>query len=411
MIRCINIDWLEVYCLEPTTTQPLDADFYESHGWRVSRREYGTRVYEQMFTIFDTNDVPMLEVRRKPLSDISRNGGLFDERSCHIRMCNNYCYMNNPIDILRKFLARYNYIMMRIFRIDIALDFTTFDKGDDPQKFIKRYVDGKYSKVNQTKLSAHGEDKWESRSWNSLSWGKPKSMISTKMYCKTLELKQVKDKPYIRQAWWHAGLIDNPITGEKRQADGSIAIPPVWRVEFSIKSSAKKWYIIERSDTRKQNKIAMPHTLNMYETREKLTQVFASLCRHYFRFKIYEKDKRKDRCADKILFDFRYIDTYYEIDKPANNQNASKLTERLIHAITKYEQTTIDPEQLKACQTIIRGLKRLQINEYAGTQMDAEDIIILQQVIALQTNPNNTNTLQQNIDIIRRMLQDNPNLF
>ena len=38
--------------------------------------------------------------------------------------------------------------------------------------------------------------------------------------------------------------------------------------------------------------------------KKKILVMFASLARHYFRFKKYEENKRKDRCKDKILFDF-----------------------------------------------------------------------------------------------------------
>lgn len=411
MTRCVNIDWLEIYCLEPSYDKPLNAEFFESIGYRVSVREFGTRMYGEMFTIYDMHDVPMLEIRRKPLSTISKAGGLFDERSCHIRLTNVYCYVDNPIEVLRKFLARHDYIFMKIFRIDIALDFSHFDKGDDPQKFLKRYIDGRYSKVNQTNISAHGSDKWEMRVWNSISWGRPKSMVSTKFYCKTQELKEVKDKPYIRQSWWHAGLIDNPITGEKRQQDGTITIPQIWRVEFSIKSSAKRWFLIERADTRKQNKIAIYHSLEMYETKQKLIQMFASLARHYFRFKVYEKDKRKDRCQDKITFDFKYIDTYYHIDKLASNTPTKTNTEKLIQALNKLQDETIDMELRKACQLIVGSLRKTQVNQFAGSQMTAEDIFMIQRLIAMQTSKSNTKTLQENIDTLRQMIADGFDIF
>lgn len=378
MRRCINIDWLELYCLEPRFDQPLDANFFESVGWNVHRREYGTRVYGEMFTLYDVHDVPMIEVRRKPLSSNAHNGGLFDERSCHIRLTNVYCYADSPIDIMREFLTRYDYILVRIFRIDIALDFTQFDKGDEPSKFISRYMNGRYSKVNQTNITAHGVDEWNGQTWQSLAWGKPKSMISTKMYCKTIELEQAKDKPYIRHAWWLAGLIDNPISCTRKDENGKTYKPAVWRVEFSIKSSAKKWFLIERADTRKANNIAQPHTLDMYENKEKLEHVFASLAQHYFRFKIYEEGVRKDRCKDKVLFEFKYFDTYYKVDRQASHRPSTKKIDRLINAITEYKDSTIDSQVIKACQVIVDSLRRLQVREYAGHTMSDSDILELQ---------------------------------
>lgn len=411
MKRCINIDWLEVFCYEEDANVPQDAEFYESKGYRVSRREYGTRVYQQMFTIYDMHDVPMIEVRRKPLSVLDKTGGLFDERACHIRMTNAYCYIDNPIDVLRQFLAMYNYTLVRIFRIDVALDFTQFDKGDDPQKFLKRYVSGKYSKVNQTNVSAHGSDKWEHREWQSISWGKPKSMISTKFYCKSIEMQQVKDKPYIRQAWWMCGLVDNPITMTKTNNDGTTYKPLVWRVEFSIKSSAKKWYIIERADTRKQTNIAMPHTLDIYDTKTKLLQVFASLANHYFHFKIFEEGKRKDRCKDKILFDFSYMDAFYKVDRIASHTPTKTTTQRLIDALLQLKERTIDNDVSKACQKIVESLRRTQVNEFAGVHMSPDEILTLQHLIAMQSDSHNTHTIEENMQTIRQYIREQGGIF
>lgn len=404
MIRCINIDWLEVFCYEDTKLYPLTADFFEKDGWLVKQREYGTRIYGEMFSLCDKFGVPFIEIRRKPLSDKTKDGGIFDERACHIRFTNYYCYHNRPIDLLREFLNRYRYTLVRIFRIDICNDFATFDKGDDPSKFIQRYMSGRYSKVNQSNISAHGVDRWDGREWQSISWGKPKSMISTKFYCKTIELKAVKDKPYIRQAWLYAGLIDNPFTGEKRHPDGTITTPNIWRVEFSIKSSAKKWYLIESSDTRKSNHIAMPHTLDIYDTKEKLERVFASLCRHYFRFKIFEDGVRKDRCKDKILFDFRNMSQYYKVDRLASHEPSTNKLQRLINALLRYQEKCIDIDTCKAIDKIVKTLRHSQANEYRGVEMQPEDIIILQQVISMRMQGKNDTDIETHLKAVAQIL-------
>ncbi|MGD7646411.1 hypothetical protein, partial [Ralstonia pseudosolanacearum] len=87
------------------------------------------------------------------------------------------------------------------------------DFGDDPARFVQRYFKHKYSKYNGGDISSHGKDTWEGQTWNSIKWGNEKSVVSTKMYNKTLELKDTKSglfsKPYIRQAWLMCGFIDD----------------------------------------------------------------------------------------------------------------------------------------------------------------------------------------------------------
>ena len=150
--RCINIDWLEVYALEPT--QPRDAAYFRDAGFMVEVRPYGTRVYEQMFTLLTSDYFHYIEVRRKPASSV------LEFNACHIRLSNRTCYFANAVAIMRDFLETHGYTFRRISRIDLALDFERFDSGDYPDAFARRYIQGKFAKINQSNLAAHGQDRW-----------------------------------------------------------------------------------------------------------------------------------------------------------------------------------------------------------------------------------------------------------
>ena len=54
--RCVNLDWLEVHAREPIG-QPHNADYFREYGCEVQEREYGTRVYKEMFVILGTGSV------------------------------------------------------------------------------------------------------------------------------------------------------------------------------------------------------------------------------------------------------------------------------------------------------------------------------------------------------------------
>ena len=47
-VKCINLDWLEVYCIEPID---MPAQYFQNLGWQVNIREYGTPLYKEMFTL------------------------------------------------------------------------------------------------------------------------------------------------------------------------------------------------------------------------------------------------------------------------------------------------------------------------------------------------------------------------
>lgn len=366
--RCINIDWLEVSVLEPPE-QPHDADFFRSCGCLVTERDYGTRVWGQMFTIEGTDHLPFMEVRREPKSDI------IAPNVAHLRFVNRVCYFPQAAAIMRDFIESYHYTFVLISRIDICMDFERFDYGDDPKAFMRRFMEGKYSKINQADISAHGSDEWSGRVWNSLSWGSPSSDIGTKFYNKTLELydpvTRSYGKPYIRQAWRTAGLIDNPTTCERAGKDGAMYVPDIWRVEFSIRSSVKRWFTIRLNGKEKAIQ-SIRNTLEMYDTDEKLLIMFASLTQHYFhfkhlikRFKFYAEGKsegyavRKDRCPDKLLFNWQNIDLCYKVEKAqvasADKPNRSLLL--LLSKLKEYRSTSHDLSIRQACDVLIEELQ------------------------------------------------------
>lgn len=386
MNRVLNIDWLEVFCLEPLDDTTRDASFYENDGWRVLRRDYGTRVYREMFTLCDVRGYSFLEVRRNPFSADDGSGGILAPNACHIRLTNYACYTENPIGRLREFLDRYHFTLVRIYRIDICLDFEKFDFGDDPGKFIRRYMEGRYSKMNQSNINAHGSDTWERRVWNSLSWGARKSMVGAKLYDKTKELAEAKDKPYIRWAWFRGGLVDDPNTLEKCAKDGTTYKPSIYRLEFSITAAAKGWFVIDRCDTRKATKIFRPHTLSMYDNRTKLLECFAALVNHYFRFKIYEPGTRKDRCKDKRIFEFSYNDTLMTIGRQVSEKVPKTFRNRLLALLRQYEGQTFDTELKTASRALIRSLESQQEATLFGEGFTREEILTMQRLIAERVN-------------------------
>lgn len=403
MIRCLNIDWLEVHVLEDMSRYPLDAYFFIRDGWRVERREYGTRVYEEMFTLYDTHDEPFLEVRRAPKSN-GNEGGVLDMNSAHIRLVNRYCYFTDCVQRLRDFLARYNYQFRRIFRIDLCLDFERFDLGDDPQRFVTRYLRHKFSKINQCNRTTHGRDRWDGCEDNYLSWGQPKSVVSTKLYNKSLELKEAHDKPYIKQAWMAAGLITNPITMVKLRKDGSQYTPTIWRVEFSVRSGAAGWAVLEDCTGAKNKLKPIANTLDCYDSKEKQLIMFASLAHHYFHFKYFEPRQRKDRCKDKVLFHFDFArDQLVKLQRISQATPQATDEVRLRRALERYALKHFDPKVRQACDIILDSLTQRAVRTLCESRFDIEQIRELRMLLERRMKlPDEDFTVA--LDAVRRLL-------
>lgn len=393
--RCINIDWLEIYCLEPLN-EPRDEFYFRRLGWQVEARPYGTRSYRQMFTLIDKDGEPFLEVRRDPVG-MFKNGELqhLDPNGVHLRLTNRSCYYEHAAAIMLDFVNKYGFEFMRIAKIDLALDFERFDTGDYPNAFLRRYIEGQYSKINQSNIAARGRDEWAGRKWDSISWGAERSPVVTRFYNKSKELAEVKDKPYIRQAWAECGLIDDVVTMCKRMPDGEDVKrrkvvadgwykPDIWRVEFSVRSAVKRWVTIENENSPKRNKLSIRNTLDMYVERSQLLHMFASLAHHYFHFKYYFEGRSKYDADDKLLFHFDTEQSFYKVEKLATSRPKSDLIERLIRNLDEYVRLHFDPNTRKAASILSAELHKLQAERMAVHPWDESETRLLRRLLALR---------------------------
>ena len=98
-VKCINLDWLSVYCLEPKGVV-MNAAYFKALGWTVEEREYGTNQYREKFTLMNGRH-PFLEIERNPYS-LKQNGGIFEPESCHIRLANRTLYQPQPYQLYRE---------------------------------------------------------------------------------------------------------------------------------------------------------------------------------------------------------------------------------------------------------------------------------------------------------------------
>ena len=330
---------------------PLTTDYMRKLGFHVEVREYGTPQYKQMYTIYGdpTKPYPLYEVRREPYS-IKENGGIFEKNDCHIRLSKYECYRPNCVQKLQEFFLRFGLEPQSISRIDICLDVLHCDDGKDMGEFIRDYILEKYYKVHIARIAphgpevngsffnAHGKEAMNKREYNTIKRGSPTSAKSVKIYNKTQEMAEVKNKPYILDQWRAAGLIeeadinqatklqtvryniakltkglkfakDKDKIREKLNEQKAEAIEikenlkKVWRIEFSLKSTIKGF--VREIGNSEENKKEIMYSLNLnnIQKRSHLLFTFMALAKRYLNFKVVEMTKngtpkRKDRCAD-----------------------------------------------------------------------------------------------------------------
>lgn len=351
--RIVGIDWLELYVNEGYSWD-YSADGFRSRGYLVKEREYGTKTMEEMFTICDAKGYPFIEVRRKPRGlDKGATQTIYQEGDSYIKLSNMYCYDADPVGLLLEFVSREHYEIKKIYRIDLYTDFEIFDTGDKPANVVRRIVNHTYSKINQSHRRTSGEDTWTQCLDNWVAWGKAGSMVSTKIYDKTKELKDTgMHKSYILENWKRAGYIDDVAHIMK---DGHEV--QMWRLEFSIKGNAKGWIYIKKDDSADGEAHTLPHDLNLYSHRQGIVNAIANLIPYYFRFKIYEEGKRKSLCKDKELFIFA----------PDEFENGYRLTNE--SDVDRVRHIDIEDDVI-ACNHLVRAKLKLMGSEFDQTLTD-----------------------------------------
>lgn len=390
--KCINLDWLSVYCIEPKGIV-MDANYFEKLGWTVERQPYGTNIYAEKFKLMNGKHV-FLEIERSPYS-LKKNGGIFEDKACHIRLSNRTCYQYNAIQMLQDFILKYNYEYKGISRIDICCDFTKFDNGMSPQKLADEYMSDKFWKVHQstiyahtmdgddssrmqTQLGAFGKETKKGRTWNSLKWGSTRSPISTKLYDKTLELSQNTGKYYIKEAWVKSGIVElqkvtyvykNPKTKKEEIRSKHVCVEPgtkvnqeipieeakivkVWRVEFSITTEGRHWVDIDRGKRINLDLCAFDNVQNRAYT----FYTCAEWLFCFVRAQWLKKDngdivkQRTNRCKKLQLFNTKFLRHNYKPQRHTDSEDASR-TEKLImtRLLRKAEDENLSDEMRKAC--------------------------------------------------------------
>lgn len=286
---CVNVDWVELYCKFDSLLyrgqfgSPHASDL---HGFGVVLRPYGTRVYKCVSCI-SYHGIPFAVLCYHPLSS-QDSGGIMNPLMCHLKLENYWCYNDSWYEVLHHALRVFRIKPVRLSRADICLDVQHFRNGIYAADLCRGLIERKYYKIHQSRWNAHGEDS-DKMSWHSLGFGSKQSSVFTRFYNKSLELRQVKDKQYIREIW--------QLYSFNMERD-------VWRIEFSL------------TDTGTQ--IAVPKTHYVYDipledlaSRERLMLRFLQYAQHYWDIrkntgKNRYRCERLDLLPDSVLPFFPY---------------------------------------------------------------------------------------------------------
>lgn len=349
MRRCVNIDWLQVYGRCGIDSNIIDK--LQKLGCRIKEHDQTTRHFAKWITVTRPREShPYVEITYQPFSTKEKSGGVFFADACVVKLCNRFCYEPECVEHFRQFLFSWDFKLISISRIDICSDMEYFDNRMSPKTLIEGFFSCKYWKMRPTK-SRSVQKQRTTMDYSYLAFGEGAAPVKTKIYNKSLEMREVKSKPYIQDAWRECQL------GEKRD---------VWRLELSITPDRKN--MVDK-DTGQIVEVK----LSEIDSPQKLMNVFFRYAVHYFKFKIND-GKTKKSAADVLdLFHVQAADENY---KPMRLSPAecSGRTDKLVLAkmLEMSYHPTIDPVARKEIQNAmmhIAKVKRISIGEIKRVQL------------------------------------------
>lgn len=248
---CISVDWLQVYCLNNLSDVPVSG-YGNCRLFTSQKQDYVTPLWTEVYVIRYGN-IEVAEYCRFPRSSA------MDARGCTIKLHNRVLYSAQFIELLKSIIAFLDVQYVGVTRLDLCYDCNFLHGHRSVHDFLFQYfVHAPYCsghiirngsrrvQVNATRTS-HG-----ATTISAMRWGSKSSAVGVYCYNKSLELLEVHDKPWIRDAWENAGLVDDyDASGwaslDDRDKDKCIQggrtdkylRTSVWRFEISIKSEGR----------------------------------------------------------------------------------------------------------------------------------------------------------------------------
>lgn len=278
---CISVDWFEVCCYGA----PINQGDHVVKGikYQVVDEQKSTRVFKKLYKITHRG-LDYFYVQQEPISSALKRGLTL------VKIANRVLYSEKYVSLLLDFLKYFHLQYKGVSRLDIAYDCNYFYNGRSPKKFLHDYIckpleeKGGIYLANVKKHVAFFEKSISSNAkYSYVKFGMGTGGRSAYMYDKSIELREVKDKPWIRKMWADNGLIDDEKTH-------------VWRSEISIKAQGKQLLNLDTGEL-----FALHPTF--LDTYEKICKLFHFYASKAFDFRINEGQKNRRNFPPLRLFD------------------------------------------------------------------------------------------------------------
>lgn len=271
--QIINIDWLaySAYGIVGETTL--------FNRFKVLPKEHGSQVFKNVASII-TNDTleEVAQMQYNPRSSALKPNLVI------VKLANRCLYEYDYVKLIKTINEGLNLEYNSLSRLDICADFYSFIHCT-PQELIRQFLQRKLRRYGKSKYVLHGnQDRLQEYEY--LRFGSPTSDVVCYLYNKSLEMREVKHKPYIVRQW--SQLTYN--------YDDVAPAPDVWRLEFRLNGDNIKTLC---DDNGELNTL----TLNTLNNKTTLLYLYSALVGKFWRWARPTASKFID-CKEVPMFDF-----------------------------------------------------------------------------------------------------------
>lgn len=278
---CISVDWFEVCCYGGAIEEGVK--IVNGIRYQIVDEQKSTRVFKKLYKVVHRG-LEYFYIQQEPISSALKRGLTL------VKISNRVLYSEKYIPLLLDLLKSLHLQYKGVSRLDIAYDCNYFYDGRSPKKFLHDYIckpleqkGGIYLANVKKHVTFFDKSISSNAQYSYIKFGMGTGGRSAYMYDKSLELREVKDKPWIRQVWADNGLIDDKKTH-------------VWRSEISIKSQGKQLLNLDTGELFALH----PSFLDTYE---KICKIFHFYACKAFDFRINEGQKNRRNFPPLRLFD------------------------------------------------------------------------------------------------------------
>lgn len=374
----INVDWLQIFCHD-SNVGFLSNLYYDISVYDFKLLPHSSRHFKEIWEVIDEDGEKYAIIQRTPHSGIiSKDGAI-------IQLCNRELYKPHYAANFLLFLSTHGFSYKSVSRLDVCFDSNYLRNKFRHSNLIKGLMDGTILKNNQSRVQWNFSavaNVGKPMECNSCSFGSKSSGVSTKMYNKTLEMKEQKSKPYIIENWGYNGI--------DTESD-------VWRIEISIKSDASTTIRTETGEIFRLSADAL-------KLQCMVEDIFFSYARRYFSFKKNNGKKNKTRMPDLEIFPKDRILTLHpvRITNERDSSRSDRIFLKKLMGLTK-EFSKMDAQTWEALVEVINAFTLSRnLSSWAEAKFEVKKLY------QSWANIKRESLSREISDLVQKLLNDNP---